>query len=227
MNKLEELFNERLANHSIPPPPAGWERVATNLSKKNNKVAWIGWAAVLLIGVIAIGLTATRQSTPVEVMSQNNSPKENTSETPRESVVAKQNEPLATVSSPQKRNRKIIKKASVTTALTSTALVTAEVQPQSQPSEKLSEEINTIAEAPTIEPIQESKVATRSIVITYTLDPVIPVSPAVEEAPKSSSLGKVVKFARNVKNGDSPLGLKIVKEDLFAHSKKKSPTKTH
>ncbi len=223
MNQLEELFNERLANHSIPPPAGTWDRVAANLSKKNKTIAWVRWAAVLLIGTLTVIIVATRETAQVKVLSD-------TRKTPAMEQPAKQKEPVAVIASHEKKaERKVAKKSNVQVQKESVAAV-ADQAPEQISEIAQTEVADVTSEQSVAEPTQESKVASRSMVITYTLDPVVAVTPETPVAAtdqKTSSLGKMVKFARDVKNGDSPIGLKVVKEDLFAHSKKKSPTKTH
>ncbi len=227
MNQLEELFNEKLGNHSMPPPTNGWERVGANLSKKNKTIVWIRWAAALIIGMLVIGVIATRQSTtPVEIVSQKNT-------TPQVGQ-PEQKEAVASVSTPEKKEvKKAVKKRKPEqnkTEQEATVAPVADANATQVAQMAQTEIVTSTPEGVAVAPTKESKIASRSMVITYTLDPVVAVVPETATADaeqKSSSLGKVVKFARDVKNGDSPIGLKVVKEDLFAHSKKKSPTKTH
>jgi hypothetical protein len=226
MNQLEELFNEKLGNHAIPPPTGGWERVAVNLSKKNRTIVWIRWAAVLVVGMVAVGVIATRQSTPAELVSQKKI-------TPPKAEDTKQKDPVATTSTPEpKVEKKIASKRSIEMKAKSETTETpvADVTVKQVAELAQAEAVTSTTEQIAVEPTKESTVASHSMVITYTLDPVVAVTPETVTADadqKASSLGKVVKFARDMKNGDSQLSLKVVKEDLFAHSKKKSPTKTH
>ncbi|MFM8739807.1 MAG: hypothetical protein ACKOC0_06340, partial [Cytophagales bacterium] len=53
MNKMDELFKNKLENHSLPPSAEAWEKVEHQLEKKSKPVIW--WraaAAVLLVGAM-------------------------------------------------------------------------------------------------------------------------------------------------------------------------------
>ncbi|MEJ0057568.1 MAG: hypothetical protein WDN75_19145 [Bacteroidota bacterium] len=56
MNKLDELFKEKLASHSITPSTGAWDKVEAGLSKKNKGIGWLRWAAVFLLGMLMAGL---------------------------------------------------------------------------------------------------------------------------------------------------------------------------
>ncbi|MEJ0057569.1 MAG: hypothetical protein WDN75_19150 [Bacteroidota bacterium] len=66
--------------------------------------------------------------------------------------------------------------------------------------------------------------------MVYTLETVEPAheiqhTELVSNDKKEPSLKRMMKFAKDVKNGDAPLGgLRIVREDLFAFELKKKPT---
>jgi len=172
MNQLEELFNEKLGNHAIPPPAGGWERVAANLSKKNKTIVWIRWAAVLVMGMVVIGVIATRESTPVELVSQKKI-------TPPKAEDTKQKD-LVAVSTPEKKaGKKIARKRPVDTKAKSetTQTLVADVAPTQIGELLQAETLTATTEQIAVEPTKESKVAARSIVITYTLDPVVAVAP--------------------------------------------------
>ena len=50
MNKLDELFKEKLSDYSVAPSAGAWQKIEPHLSKKNETMVWVRWAAVLLLG---------------------------------------------------------------------------------------------------------------------------------------------------------------------------------
>jgi hypothetical protein len=61
----DDLFREKLGGLQMQPPRTAWTRVEDNLSKKNNKVIWLRYAAaaVLVAGGFALWLSSQPAST--------------------------------------------------------------------------------------------------------------------------------------------------------------------
>jgi len=49
----DQLFNEKLANHSRPAPAQAWDRIESTLDKKNNSILWLKIAASFLVLCVA------------------------------------------------------------------------------------------------------------------------------------------------------------------------------
>jgi hypothetical protein len=52
IDKIDQLFKNKLDDHTIAPSENAWAKVETSLSKKNNIVLWRLAAAVLLMGAL-------------------------------------------------------------------------------------------------------------------------------------------------------------------------------
>jgi hypothetical protein len=216
MSKLDELFQEKLNNHSVTPPAGAWQKIEAGLTKRNKPVLWLRWAAVFLLGGLLLSvLWLRREEAPVTITEKKSliQPKQ---ETPSKVYVAKQE--------PEVRNSPMKKKNShpqTQPAVTNEDKITTEVAGIDQEESNFTEALPTLT---TAEPAP--------IVLVYTLDPVetavAPVVAASSEK-KDSSLKRVLEFASTVKNGDSPLdNLRNAKEELFALDfKKKNNSKKH
>ena len=63
MNKLDAIFKDKLSNHTMMPSAAAWDKLEAGLTKKNEGIAWMRWAAVL-IG--RTGITRRRATRPAD-----------------------------------------------------------------------------------------------------------------------------------------------------------------
>ncbi len=225
MSKLDEFFKEKLTDHSIEPPPLVWKKVEAGLSKKNNGVIWLRWAAVFLLGALLLGTLWMQQedtSAPMakDKLSQPEGEKEN------------QQPPQPVIAEKQPETKGVVIKKKTKTTRTSIRVIPAGVQQ----AEVKKEEVDQVTEERSIQPSKTNSVAqqtSKGIILTYTLDAVI--TPAVEKPEpavvvaatekKGKSLKRMMDFAKNVKNSESPLGeLRIKKGELFALDLKKKPT---
>jgi len=230
MNQLEELFNERLANHSTTPPAGVWEKVEANLTKKNNRIVWFKAAAVIAIaGSVVLTTLWVHSGEPTETLSDK---KETPAAASQHSVATAQQDEKRGNERPAKNKKR--KTRTVTPPLAQHVAAGTEAVAEY----KAEAQIAASEPEPVTETQTEQKIASRSaMVLTYTLEPVMAIEPVdgakasdaqADGTKKDSSLGKVVQFAKNVKNGDSSFGLRVMKEDLFAlELKKKAPTKKH
>ncbi|CAN5258537.1 hypothetical protein BH09BAC3_BH09BAC3_20170 [soil metagenome] len=234
MNKLDELFKEKLTEYSITPSNAAWEKIESDLSKKNNAVLWLRWAAVFVLGAFVLGtILVNREENTLPLAEKVESPANATEDIHNVApVVAEHN--LASDNYVTKKKNKI-KKSSQTPA-------TYSIIQKEEEEEKEKNIVNATSSEETTSTLVETTVAnvttsneklketTKSIVLVYTLDaiePTVETPPAevVSNDKKDSSLKRVINFAKDVKNGDTPFGgIREMKDDLFALELKKKTT---
>lgn len=224
MNKLDEFFKEKLTNHSIAPSAGAWQKVESGLSKKNNGVIWLRWAAVVLLGALLLGtLWMQREDLPAPMAKDKLPPAE----------VEKENQqplqPAIAEKLPETKN--VVREKKAKSTRTSQPIVQEEIQQadlkkeEAQVKEKLSVQLPETDLA--------AKQTSQGIVLTYTLDAITPSGEKSETEPaivaatekKGKSLKRMMDFAKNIKHSESPLGeLRIKKGELFALDLKKKPT---
>lgn len=219
MNKLDSVFKEKLADHTVAPTAAAWGRIETGLLKKNNPVRWMRWAAILVPGTILGFLWLSKPEPSVQQVT-----KAPTSEAP--TTVASTNSPniqqAIEVSQPIAKMKKRIRQKE------STRLAQQPVAEPQALTASFPESITsgdgmiiepTLAEAP-VDVVNQSK----PLVLVFTLEPIASLpSPQFEE--KKTSLMRVVDFAKIVKHSD-PLGdLRIMKDEFLAIDLRKKSTK--
>jgi len=66
MKKVDKFFKDKLESHSVAPPDGAWAKVESNLSKKNNVIAWRIAAAILLMGTLITAIIWSQQNSVVE-----------------------------------------------------------------------------------------------------------------------------------------------------------------
>ena len=230
MSTLDELFKEKLADHTTPPSADVWQKVEGNLSKKNNTIVWLRWAAVFLLGGLLLGTLWLQQEKIAAPLSQTVKP------------VQKQIVPEIKI-----RNQSSIANAEeAKKSLFSKRKINRSANPKTIPQGlPLNIEVTEVVEDKSIaqnvslhETLVHHEKKSQSIVLTYTLDPVetpaeilapvvtadLPTVTAAEHK-KEKSLRRMMKLASDVKNSDSPLsGLRGMKDELFALDLKKKPT---
>ena len=210
MNGIDNLFDEKLSVHTVEPSKEAWRKLESALSKKNNSLLWLRWAAVLLLGVSLLGGYWLNRPEPVKTITQ----KVDT-----------------------KPTRPALKKEAPSTPLLvapkSIRTISKQVKPQTVKEDKPvensgSEPLVTVTEAPITDvapTIELAVVAQESkpITLTYTLEP-IPL-PEEDKADKKSSISKVMTFATTLKQSD-PIGeFRVMKEELLAIDLKKKSNK--
>ena len=229
MSKLDELFKDKLTEHSITPSNGSWEKVEAGLSKKNNTVLWLRWAAVLVLGAFVLGaiLIQRTEKTVSSVAKKVDSPANKESEVQKVAPAIAE-EKLAVDNSLSKKKNKI-KKYSQALATNSVTQEEKEIINATSQEEKTSTLVETTV-ADVTSSNEKLKETNKSIVLVYTLDTI---EPTVETSPaevasndkKDSSLKRVVNFAKDVKNGETPFGgIREMKDDLFALELKKKTT---
>jgi hypothetical protein len=225
-HRIDQLFKERLGEHTIAPPDTAWQKVQA--SANQNKKVIIIWriaAAVLLMGLLlSAWLFTTSQneaSTPQLTEKINKTESENVA--PIEKTIAPaieaQTEKIAKnieTQKPKKNNQKIVTEEVIT--------------PQKQEEEAMVDhvtELITNTEAETL----ITQVTEKPTVIEFTLPTLTetkePIAVAAIEEEKSSGLKKIFETARDVKNGDAQFtaNLRDMKNELLAFDFKKEKTK--
>ncbi|MCW5912543.1 MAG: hypothetical protein KIT62_15855 [Cyclobacteriaceae bacterium] len=221
MNRIDELFKNKLANHPVAPPADAWQKVEAGLTKKNSAWVWRLAAAFVLFGLLSGTWYLWNNNTEAQpgLAEQPGSPqKENTipvqPETQKQDLVAES-------STPSKQKTKTTTTGSRKAESQKVNIMTEE------PAEMLIETDVLVAE----NKIPEAAPARKPIVIEFTLDamPVKITEPAFADAgteEEKSGLKKILEKARDLKNGDGELGsLRDAKNELFAFDFRKDKPK--
>lgn len=224
MNRIDELFKNKLANHQVAPSADAWQKVEAGLTKKNNVWVWRLAAAFVLFGLLsgAWYLWNTNSEAQPELVQQPNTPqKENT--VPVQPEEQKQNLVAEVKPKPEQSKKKTTK--------TNASETKKETQPEKVEKVKVEEpQVLSQTEVLVAENKTETATTRKPIVIEFTLEPM----PAVTEPPvvlasaddDKSGLQKILEKARDIKNGDSELGsLRDAKNELFALDFRKDKTK--
>jgi hypothetical protein len=234
MSTLDEFFREKLTNHSQAAPAGTWEKVEAGLSKKNNGLVWLRWAAALAVGTFLLGvLWMQRDGAPQIAQDQKVQPDQ-------KPMVEKEfpQHPVADVKI-ERRQKRIEKQDANDRQPKKVLAVPREELKQELVSGNEHSQVREEEVMEDIKPVTETSAAaeqkSRPIVLTYTLDPVITASDAKEENrdasvmaetdKKSKGLKRMIDLANEVKNSESPLGeLRLKKSELFALDLKRKPT---
>lgn len=223
MNRIDELFKNKLANHQVAPSADAWQKVEAGLTKKNNAWVWRLAAALVLFGLLSGAWYLWNNNTEIkpELVQQPASPqKENPVVVQPEEQ--KQNLVAETQPKSETKSKKRIIKANA-----------SDSNKETQPEKVKAEEPLVVVETEVL--VAENKTepapARKPIVIEFTLEP-LPVNvigPTVALASADddkSGLQKILEKARDIKNGDSELGsLRDAKNELFALDFRKDKTK--
>ncbi len=230
MNKLEKLFKEKLTDHSVAPSARAWEKIEAGLSKKNKGVIWLRWAAIFLLGALMLGLFLIRkEDIPLPMAEKKEIPEKIRPEIEKPAIAIVEDK----APSKNKGSQKKAKKSGPVKQIAPQVLIAKEDQKEvAEVAKETTEEPVTdqVETSLTEAPIAQSSKKTQSILLIYTLETIEPTqeSENTEIASvdkKETSIKRVMRFAKDVKNGDAPLGgLRVMKEDLFALELKKKPT---
>lgn len=202
MNKVDKFFKDKLETHALQPSTQAWEKVESNLSKKNKMTVWLrAAAAVALLGVLGFVL-ATFNEPEKQIVEEKIEPKEQPTVVPEQKkdeqkqiVVKKKKKP-----SPKK-------------VVVPVVPVVPDVQPEPETVQPEQQVAVVIEETPKKE---------KSITLVYSLPTIKKEQPAEEavatvDEPKKTGLERVLEIAKEVKNADNPLGhLREAKDDIFA-----------
>lgn len=220
MNRIDELFKNKLANHTVAPSADAWQKVEAGLTKKNNAWVWRLAAALVLFGLVSGAWYMWSKNTEAQP------------ELVQQPLTSPQKE-IPVVVQPEEQKQNLV-------AETTTAQPRQKKKSTIIPSETKKEEIEKVNPEPevVIQPevlITENKTeptpARKPIVIEFTLDavPINMTEPAIAVASADddkSGLQKILEKARDIKNGESELGsLRDAKNELFAFDFRKDKTK--
>jgi hypothetical protein len=225
-NRIDQLFKDALSDHKITPSAEAWEKVQAGLTKKNKIIiVWRIAAVFVLFGVLISAwflLTQDKSITPVQFTEKTELiiPEKNPVKKPVEQNMESTKPYLAQTTKPEKRKKGNENSDVKQNPLTETIVI------ENNEQQKMVEEIVVVAE-PTL--ITQAAKAEKPVVIEFTLEsiskePVIAVAQSTEV--ENSGLKKILEAARDVKNGDSDLGIiRDAKDQLFALDFKKDKPK--
>ena len=220
MNTIDELFKNKLEDHSLAPSSTAWAKVEASITKKNKTLAWFRVAACLALASLSwfayeqisspsakslVVLPATVSEVKTKELP---SVKQLPSEANSKSKITKQ---LSLIEASKSKDIDKVAMENVQSSANAVAIAEPEM-----------------AEVPAKEVIVESKEiiaqVEKPLVIEYTLESV---ADQQEEVASRSKLQKVVDFALDAKHSDGALtNLRQAKDDLFAFNFKKDKTKT-
>ncbi len=221
MNTLDELFKNKLEDHSITPSFVSWQKVEANLSKKNNIIFWVKVAAALLLASSISIKDQTIKSTSddlaiviptlhIETKSLNQ-----ICETQKENITLGNVQTKAISKGGLKSNQlveEIIEKPTTYVEVNRDLAVTREPNITIEATlEDLKQSITFIASSPE-----------KPTVIEFTIGEPLQKESIVKS---KTNLRKVVDFAVDVKNGEENFGLRQAKDDLLAFNFRKERSK--
>lgn len=220
MNKIDDLFKNKLEDLTLEPSGDAWIKLNANLSKKNKGFAWFSAiAAILLMGILITSIIWLEKRDATQFVSEQTKrlPVESSGE--NKLIADSVSKPLLTETISITKAKKKSKSLNPITANAPTLHVTVVVE---------NEALNT--ETQTKETIAEATIKVKPLVIEYRLESILPQkkeTPLVAEVvEKKNGLQKALEFAREAKNSDSPLGeIRQAKDDLFALNFKKDKQK--
>ena len=223
MNKLDKLFNKKLAEHIVTPSADTWQKLEAGLSKKNSSLIWLRWAAVLLPGVTLLGVFWLNRPETEAKLAKEVQPK------PAQTEVNNQesNSPLITAVKPKtatKKNSPSAKHLYIKSQDMASETIIPIVVPESQPESSLLT-VQATNEAALVQ-AQTVAVQSKPIVLVYTLDTVAPqAEEGASAVEKKSSIQRVVAFANDVKHSDPLSEFRGMKEELLAINLRKKTSK--
>jgi hypothetical protein len=225
MNRIDELFKTKLANHQVPPSADAWQRVEAGLVKKNSVWVWRLAAAFVLFGLLSgvWYLWSANTETQPELVHQPDTPQKENNIVPVQPEEQKQNLVAETKTNNQRKQKANSKAVVIENEKESKVeVITTTVEEQKV---VLTETEVTLAENKT-----EAASIRKPIVIEFTLETIpVKVSEPVAIASADddkSGLQKILEKARDFKSGESELGsLRDAKNELFALDFRKDKTK--
>jgi hypothetical protein len=221
MNRIDELFKNKLANHPVTPSADAWQKVEAGLTKKNNAWVWRLAAALVLFGLVSGAWYMWSKNTEVQP------------ELVQQPIPSPQKEiPVLVQPEEQKQNLVAETKTEEQPKQNKKSTI-IQSETKKEETEKVNPEPEVVIQAEVL--ITENKTeptpARKPIVIEFTLDalPVNMTEPEVAVAnadDDKSGLQKILEKARDIKSGESELGsLRDAKNELFALDFRKDKTK--
>jgi hypothetical protein len=217
MNKLDELFKNKLEDYSLPPSASAWATVDASLRKKKKTIVWFRIAACLALASVS-WMLLPRANHNIPSMAVTPAPakmkevpavKKLITEPALKTYPAKSALQANTIDSDTSDQIKVVFTESYSEAVEITPITGDEIVLQ---------ETTILANTEIIAQVE------KPLVIEYTLESV---ADQQEEVASRSKLQRVVDFALDAKNSDGALtNLRQAKDDLFAFNFKKDKTKT-
>lgn len=218
MSKLDKLFKGKLADHVVAPPSGAWQKVETGLSKKNDTIVWLRWAAVFLMGgLLFTAFWLNEKGTPERVANESTPTQPN-----HEKEIQKAVRPALTEEKTETRKVKNTPGARKEMAKSGNPQVVIEQAVKEKVTQQTAE---PVLQEVIAEPV--AKEVLKPIVLVYTLGPVDSTprqTVSTVSDKKESSIKKVMGFAITMKNSDPLSELRVMKEDLFALDLRKKTT---
>lgn len=219
MSRLDQLFKNKLADHSREPSQDAWSRVKAGQSKKNNGIIWFRWAAGLLVAGILVGTIYWLTSRPTPASVQPIAAQEST----KVDTLAKRRQDAPRPTRAEQKTQTTSKHAPLNTPMDSARQIIPVVVEEKQVAE--------VTPVDQLIPTKENAIETnaarvpqeKTIVLEYRLDRVptqAPSEPSLASKEKSG-LQKVIELAREAKNGESSISLRQAKDEIFALNFKK------
>jgi len=224
MNRIDNFFKTKLANHQVAPSADAWQKIEAGLAKKNSAWVWRLAAAFVLFGLLSGAWYLWNNNTKIQpelVLQPNLTP---------------QKENPGVVQPEEKKKNLVADSKTEQKQKTEVKVNASENKKEYEP-----EKINTQVEEPQVAIVQHEvlvaenktpETTTRKpIVIEFTLEamPVKTTEPAYADATvddDKSGFQKILEKARDIKNGESELGsLRDAKNELFALDFRRDKTK--
>ncbi len=219
-NRIDQLFKGKLEEYKIAPSAQAWKKVQAGLSKKNKMlIVWQLAAAFILFGLLTGAWNYFRDEDkvqPTQLTESITTPEIKSMQEPINQI-AKSTMPEKKIT--RAKNRKIKNDRSKEVQQPTTENLAIDVSIQNQVTD------NVIMTEPLT--VDQTLKPEKPLVIEFTLqtistEPAQEVEVATEEI---FGLKKILDVARDVKNGDTDLGIRDAKNQLFAFDFKKDKPK--
>ena len=224
-DKIDQLFKNKLEEHSLPPSEHAWNGIEAALLKKNKAWVWRLAAGVVLAGLLLALLYQRENKEPVLAKSQMKNPVANTQ--PQQKSAEQSGAKNQTSILNQKKsegNYSIVSSTQHKTKPTNTSvsqkiIIIDTVSSGNQTKTNLAYHPEEEKIKPEATPVASVASSTRKpIKLEFTLDD-FSTAPTVATAvgEKKSGIKKFLELARDVKKGEAPLtGLKEIKDEILA-----------
>ena len=214
-NRIDQLFKGLLGEYKIQPSAEAWTKVQAGLSKKNKIIfAWRLAAAFLLFGSL-LGTWFYVQREPAQLSETIIVPEVNKGiEVAIKPTMEKSLPSQATAKRKSKKENRV--------AIVEKILIAKNTFEENEVEQAKVYNIATIAE-PTLMAKSEKPLVIEFTLETISTEPIQEVEAATKE--ENSGLKKILDVARDVKNGDTDLGIRDAKNQLFAFDFKKDKLK--
>ena len=214
-NRIDQVFKGLLGEYKIQPSAEAWTKVQAGLSKKNKIIfAWRLAAAFLLFGSL-LGTWFYVQREPAQLSETIIVPEVNKEiEVAIKPTMEKSLPPQATAKRKSKKEKRV--------AIVETIPIAKNAFEDNEVEQAKVYNIATIAE-PTRMAKSEKPLVIEFTLETISTEPIQEVEAATTEV--NSGLKKILDVARDVKNGDTDLGIRDAKNQLFAFDFKKDKLK--